>query len=331
MTGPRTVRASAPGKLMLAGEYVVVERGTPSLAVALDARVTVEATVTDGTGWTVTSERMLLVDEPLQRVPVLSEALARVDGAPRAGRLLVRSELGAGDDKPGLGSSAALCVAGFAAFSRLAGRPEPYDLRTMIQVHKAAQGGLGSGYDVAAALEGGVTIFMPRGEGGPKIERVPWPSGLLAAVFKASRGASTHHMLRRVVAWRDEDPETLDACLEPLAIETEELIAAFRRGDVEHILTAAAQVQEELVVMDRLGDLGIMAGGQLQLHGVIEDAGCVGRTSGAGGGDCVWALSDDPAAIARARTNAIELGFQPLALEFPGVGLTLELDGGASG
>jgi len=313
---------------MLAGEYVVVERGTPSIAVAVEDRIWVEATPSDsGSGWTVTSERLGFVDEPLQKVPVLAEALARIDGAPPRGRLVVHSALGAGPDKPGLGSSAALCVAGFAALSQLVGRTAPLDLKTLIQVHRAAQGGLGSGYDVAAALEGGVTIFSPRGEGGPRLEKVSWPAGLCAAVFKASRGSSTHHMLRRVAAWREEDPETLDACLEPLAIETEELVAAFRRGDVEHILTAAAQVQEELAVMDRMGDLGIMAGGQLQLHGVIEDAGCVGRTSGAGGGDCVWALADDPQAIVRARANALELGFVALDVRFPGPGLLVETDG----
>ncbi len=234
----------------------------------------------------------------------------------------MRSSLGAGGDKPGLGSSAAVCVAGFAAFMQLAGRTTAPDIQALIDAHRAAQGGVGSGYDVAASLEGGVTIFTPAPIGtAPRVERLAWPKGLFAAVFKAHRGASTAHMLRRVAAWREEDPETLDACLEPLAIESEELVAAFRAGYVDRILLAAAQVQEELAVMDRLGDLGILGGGQLQLHGVIEDSGCVGRTAGAGGGDCVWALADDPQALERAKASASELGYEDLDLRFPGPGL----------
>ncbi|MCC6623290.1 MAG: hypothetical protein IT385_18675 [Deltaproteobacteria bacterium] len=322
-----TVRVSAPGKLMLAGEYVVVERGTPALSVAVEHRVTLEATVREAPGWSVTSEALGFVEEPLYRVPVLAEALARVPGAPRGGHVLVRSALGAGPEKPGLGSSAAVCVAGFAAFTRLLGTGAEPSLLTIIEAHRAAQGGMGSGYDVATALHGGLIVFEPAAPGAaPKVEPLAWPTGLVAAVFKAHRGASTIDMLRRVAAWRDEDPETLDACLEPLAIETEELVAAFRKGDVERVLTAAAQVQEELGVMDRMGDLGILSGGQIQLHGVIEDSGCVGRTSGAGGGDCVWALADDPEAITRAMSSARELGFTCLDLRFPAAGLRIGED-----
>ncbi|MFO0751673.1 MAG: hypothetical protein U1F43_39300, partial [Myxococcota bacterium] len=258
------IRASAPGKLMLAGEYVVVERGTPALAVSVDQRVTVEVEAEPAGGWRVTSEGEGLVDAPLAQVPFLAEALARVPGAPRAGRLVVRSQIGTGANKPGLGTSAALCVAAFAAFHRLAGNHTPPDLVPIIAAHRAAQGGRGSGYDVAACLVGGVTIFTPGpGTNPPRVERIGWPKGLYGAVFKARRGSSTAGMLTRVAAWREEDPDTLDACLDPLAVETEELVHAFRAGDVERILTACAQTQEELGVLDRLGDIGILSGGTL--------------------------------------------------------------------
>lgn len=319
------IRASAPGKLMLAGEYVVVERGTPALAVAVDRRVTVEAHVDSSGGWRVTSEAAGLSDAPVSQSPFIAEALARVPGVPRSGRLVVTSQAALGPDKAGLGTSAALCVAAFAAFHRLAGNLGPPDLAPIIGAHRAAQGGRGSGYDVATSLLGGIAIFTPGlGVEAPKVERVPWPKGLVATVFKSRRGASTSAMLARVAAWREEDPDTLDACLDPLAIETEELVNAFRSGDVERFLTACAQVQEELGAMDRLGDLGVLAGGTLQLAGVIEDAGCVARTSGAGGGDSVWALSDDPRALERASQGAKELGFERLDVSFPGSGLLVE-------
>ena len=322
------IRASAPGKLMLAGEYVVVERATPALSIAVDRRVEVDAEALDGSaGWRITSDTLNLRDATLDKVPVIAEALARVPGAPRAGRLTVRSQLGAGADKPGLGSSAALCVASYAAFARLAGLNGLPDLAPLIAAHRASQGGRGSGFDVASCLHGGLIVFMPvpdRPDDPPRVERIPWPKGLHAAVFKTRKGASTVHMLARMASWRDEDPETLDACLDPLAIETEELVSAFRVGDVDRLLTACAQVQEELGVLDRLGEVGILPSGVLQLHGVIEDAGCVGRTSGAGGGDCVWALSDDPRALERAAVGAKELGFERLELQLAGPGLRVD-------
>lgn len=317
------IRASAPGKLMLAGEYVVIERGVPALAVAVDRRLSVEVVPEAGRRqWLVTSPALALKDAQLKAVPVLAEVVARVPGLPSGGRITVSSQLGEGADKPGLGSSAALCAAALAAFWRLSGASGPPDVHLAIAAHRASQGGRGSGYDVAASVHGGVTLFHPaQGSALPVIERLPWPAGLHAAVFRAGKGSSTVEFLGRMSSWRDEDPESFDACIEPLAAETLGLIGAFREGNVPQILDGLAQVQEELQTMDRIGELGILAGGQCQLLGLIEDAGAIGRTSGAGGGDCAWALTDDPGRLAAVAASAAELGFSRLEVELGGAGL----------
>lgn len=324
-----TVVASAPGKLMLAGEYVVVERGVPALSVAIGRRLTVEcATATPGDlrvaiggqqGWTVTSPALSLVDEPAHKVPVLAEVLHRIPGVPPTGRLTITSELG-GADKPGLGSSAALAAAAAMALWRHLGHAGEPELDLTIAAHRAAQGGRGSGYDVATAVRGGLVVFHPAPRGraqghtagtppSPRIERLSWPTGLHAAAFSTGRSASTTDLLARVETWREEDEESFDACIGPLAAETLAFIDAFRAGQVRAILDAAAQVQEELATMDRIGDLGIMGGGQLQLLGAIEDLGAIGRTSGAGGGDCAWALTDDPERLEAVARSLTALGF----------------------
>jgi phosphomevalonate kinase len=142
-----------------------------------------------------------------------------------------------------------------------------------------------------------------------RVERIAWPSGLYAAAFSTGLSASTPELLARVETWREEDEESFEACIGPLAAETLTFIEAFRSHDVRAILDAAAQVQEELATMDRIGDLGILAGGQLQLLGAIEDHGGIGRTSGAGGGDCAWALTDDPARLEAISKTLESLGF----------------------
>lgn len=317
------IRASAPGKLMLAGEYVVVERGIPALAVAVDRRLTVEVVPDAGRRqWLVTSPALALKDAQLKAVPVLAEVIARVPGLPPGGRITVSSQLGEGADKPGLGGSAALCAAAIAACWRLSGASGPPDVQLAIAAHRAAQGGRGSGYDVAAVMQGGLTLFRPGdGHSPASVEALPWPKGLHAAVFRAGRGSSTVDLLGRMASWRDEDPESFDACIEPLAAETLSLIAAFRSGNVPQILDGLAQVQEELQTMDRIGELGILAGGQCQLLGLIEDAGAIARTSGAGGGDCAWALTDDPERLTAVATAAAELGFKRLEVQLGGPGL----------
>lgn len=306
---------------MLAGEYVVVERGIAALAVAVDRRMHVEIVPEARRTWLVTSPALGLRDAPLKSVPVLAEVVARMTNIPAGGRISISSELGEGPNKPGLGGSAALCAAAYMGLWKASGSVGQPDLEVAIAAHRAAQGGRGSGYDVATALQGGVALFHPARPGlAARVERLKWPVGLHAAVFRTGRGADTAEQLARMQTWRDEDDESYEACIEPLAAETEAFISAFIGGDVARILDAASQVQEELAMMDRIGELGILAGGQAQLLGAIEDGGAIARTSGAGGGDCAWALSDDPACLERVTRACAEYGFQQLSIELGGHG-----------
>ena len=169
----------------------------------------------------------------------------------------------------------------------------------------------------------GVSVGSARGGGGPRTT-----SALCRGPLKRARhsgaGGSTRELLERVGAWRLDDVDSFEACIDPLAAETDAFIEAFRGGDVARILTQAAQLQEELVFFDRVGELGILPLGPSQLAGAIEDAGAIARTSGAGGGDCMWALSDDPAIIERASDAAAELGFARLDVELAGPGARLD-------
>ena len=61
------IRASAPGKLMLAGEYTVVDPGGPALAVSLDVHAHVSVTL-GGKSWRVSSAALELSEaEPSER------------------------------------------------------------------------------------------------------------------------------------------------------------------------------------------------------------------------------------------------------------------------
>ena len=95
------VTASAPGKIMLGGEYAVID-GAEAVLMAVDRRAVAH-----------------LENEPCRLSPFLeaaADAIAREVGgaaAERARRVVVDSEpLRAGDVKLGLGSSAAATVSG---------------------------------------------------------------------------------------------------------------------------------------------------------------------------------------------------------------------------
>lgn len=306
--------ASAPGKLMLAGEYAVVGGHGPALAVALGLRATVRL-APGGGAWRVSSTDLGLVDAPVAEVPVLAEAVAEVGGlAQDGGHFRVTSELGSGPNKPGFGSSAAVCVAGLGALRAAVGSSPP-SLAEAVRVHRAAQGGRGSGYDVATALHGGLCAYDNDTQA-PSARSMAWLDGLHAAVLFTGRGAKTTDHLSRLHA-----ADASETYLAGLGRCASALMDAWEAGAVDGVLGHASAAERALAELDAACKLGIRAGGIEEARRAIEGAGAVARTSGAGGGDCLWALAADAETLARAVRAAEDTGCRRLDVAWPGAGL----------
>ena len=197
-----TTTVTAPGKLLLFGEYVVLE-GAPALVMAVNRRITVRA-IPHST-FTLTAPTLNV--EALPLASLKGGALQFTADAMRDSRLvLVRAVLQWAaehareqgvllppvaldidteafllkkrGDKLGLGSSAALAVAVLVAILNEAnvlpfiGSPERSSHRQMLltwarKAHAMAQSGLGSGVDVAASVWGGILRFQLAQRGTP--------------------------------------------------------------------------------------------------------------------------------------------------------------------
>ncbi|MFI6340941.1 phosphomevalonate kinase [Streptomyces sp. NPDC050535] len=191
MTSPETVVRRAPGKLFVAGEYAVVESGTPAVLVAVDRQITVTVSRADGPGVLISSDLTPRAVRSRWRqgrlVPAgtgpetggehTRSALAHVMAAVETvGRLLsehglplpdlslsVSSTLHEGGRKLGLGSSGAVTVASVAAVAAFSGLHLTRDARFRLAL--LATAGIdpkGSGGDLAASTWGGwVTYRAP--------------------------------------------------------------------------------------------------------------------------------------------------------------------------
>jgi phosphomevalonate kinase len=165
-----------PGKLMVAGEYAVLEPGQESVVVAVDKYVTATISFADenrlflpgidlpNLSFSWTHHKINLPVENC-RLRYIQTALATVLGyleeeqtCIKPFHLLIESELDDPDGrKYGLGSSAAVVVAVISSVLHLFGRTEPMQdltFRLSAIAHYSAQGS-GSGADVAASTYGG--------------------------------------------------------------------------------------------------------------------------------------------------------------------------------
>lgn len=287
------VTADAPGKLMLYGEHAVVY-GHPGIVTAVDVRYRVRAE-----RLTAPLLRITTPAAPERELPLhTSGRYAHAETAFVEAALRQWLQRYPGDDgfhirtqgPPqgyGLGSSSAITAATLAATARLCGhtlsRPELYE---MARAAVLAVQGAGSGLDVAAAVYGG-TCYLERAGATPE----PLPVAELPLVIGYSGNkVSTTALLRQVAALRARQPDLLEplfALTGRIAIRARACLLEQRWQD----LGALTNIHQGL-----LDALGVSTSGLARLVHAAREAGAWGaKLSGAGGGDCMFALVDDAA------------------------------------
>jgi phosphomevalonate kinase len=335
------IRTSAPGKLFLLGEYAVLE-GAPALLTAVDARVLVRVEPVDAPAWRLDAPDLGIRDLMLGDDGTLPEGLdvgtreslgvfnaVRAVVADRAGRRggirhpalavsIDSSALRAGGHKLGLGSSAAVAVALTAALARAAGlepdREEVFHLANT--AHRAAQGGAGSGGDVAASTYGGLLRYVRDTTPEPLV----WPAGLTMLVVVTGTGSSTTDLVGRVADYAARDGAGYRADLDRLIALAECGPAAARSADL--FLELASDYFDALRHLDAHAHAGIVTDRHRQLRELAAQHSAVFKTSGAGGGDVGLAFSRSgapalelAATLAAAGADVVPLGFGAAGLE----------------
>ncbi|MDI3390554.1 phosphomevalonate kinase [Streptomyces sp. B-S-A8] len=339
MTSRRTVVRRAPGKLFVAGEYAVVEPGTPSILVAVDREVTVTVSGACGSGTVVSSDL-----GPRTRAPHVQAALKTVAGllaerglpAP-ALNITVSSRLHENGRKFGLGSSGAVTVAAVEAVAAFCGMTLSHDhLFRLALLATARLDAKGSGGDLAASTWGGwITYRAPdrafvldlaRRRGveealrtpwpGLEIRRLPPPAGLALEVGWTGRPASTPSLVsglhRRTWRGSASHQKFVAASTDFVRAAT----GALETGDGTGLLRQIRRARQELARLDEEVGLGIFTAELTALCDVAESVGGAAKPSGAGGGDCGIALLDAEASpdIAHVRERWTAAGVRPLPI-----------------
>ncbi len=292
------VEVTAPGKVLLFGEYAVLE-GAPAIAMAVNRRARVRVVPRPGStsvvravgfdadpcefgvgpgrlDWSGEGSDYGIVDaafaavspDPAQAFDIELDTSAFLDAASGC--------------KYGLGSSAALTAA-------LVGALGATDvLRAALRAHRAFQGGAGSGVDIAVAFSGGLLEYRIEG---PSVRPLDWPAQLAVRVVWAGVPADTREKLDRLA----NSPRGESRAL--LAAAADDMAGAWRAGNVGTILGRATAYIDALHRFDVDHGLGIFEAGHGTLVARAASAGLVYKPSGAGGGDIGVLLGDSEVAL----------------------------------
>ncbi len=291
------IQVSAPTKLMIIGEYTVLEGG-PAVVTAINRRVRAcySPCAYDGSA---------LKDDASHKYPhqrpevVLTHTLAQQKLGANLGELRVdMTELQQPHElKLGIGSSSAATVAVAGAAYACAG----FDIgnaNTKHQIFELALAGhqavapQGSGADVAAAVYG-ETIQFQRTEKGPTITSLRWPESLHLTAIWTQTSARTSDFLHKLFAFKSQYATSYHQCQTTLRHVSEQFITALQSINTDALLKATQQFTHALHDLGKAAELPILTPQISAICNLANDYGGAAKPSGAGGGDVCIAFFRD--------------------------------------
>ena len=289
---------SAPGKVMLFGEYAVLD-GHEALLVAVDRYIETRFEPSDGLSIDAAPFGTYPSTTEHDRLPFV-EAVLR-EFAPRDCRFKIRARgFEVNGQKLGLGSSAASTVSFIGAAMSAMGRPLDHSevFRIAQNSHHSVQG-LGSGADIATSVYGGAIRYAWRKDahagaehcvetevGTGHITQIGTGLESILTVW-TGRPASTRALVTAMHIHRQSsDYVDFMARLGAAAVEGAGAWQSAQRRQLIDVMSSCADL---LKSMTRRFDTAIWTPAHDMIEEIVGQRGAI-KPTGAGGGDLAWVL-----------------------------------------
>lgn len=324
------ITASAPGKLLLLGEYAVLE-GAPALVTAVDRRARVSIHLAADQHWRLSAPQLGLNNYALDKngaIPatasadtgkalklfaaVLQTVTLNARPLPALDITIDTAEFFHGDQKLGIGSSAAVAVALTSAL--MAVLEKTPDNATLFDLaataHRQAQGGVGSNVDIAASVYGGNLIYRI----GMLPETVALPENLHILPIFTGKPASTPNLVAAVYRLRNDDPTRFKQRMQTMHDLAQTGCQTCRSGDAGAFIRIAADYHRAMLQLGAAASVDIVSAAHTQLHQIAAKNGAVYKPSGAGGGDIGLLFHNLREQAKPLAASISQAGFDPLAM-----------------
>lgn len=353
------IRVKVPGKLIILGEYAVLE-GADALVASINRYVTVEIT---SAGDDVCQISSSLTSSPLriwvdkngncepeqgQSEDLISKMQFSLAIINRICSHIVKSGLPIqpflikidtfqfylGKNKLGLGSSAALTVALIVSIVNHLGIeekvfPEKYTMfRFACDTHFFAQGNKGSGIDIAASIFGGINVFNMNssnpGERSPQISSVSELPGLFMLPVWSGISFSTSKLLSQVEIFRAHHESDYRETMSRLVTLSGSGCDTYTDNNLSDFLDILHDYYEVLKEFSAKSKIPIISDIHNKIANIVSNTGGVYKPSGAGGGDLGIVFSDSEKTLESVQKDLFQNNIKTLELGISQTGATIE-------
>ena len=357
------IEAKAPGKLILLGEYAVLE-GAPALVMAVNrfAKVNLEYLssttskihapeininqipfVFDSKGRIKFPER--LTENEINKLNFVINCLhyafnkykKRNRSFPALNITLDTSSFFENNIKMGLGSSAALTSAFLASFLL---SPENINrtredklsiFDAAVQVHYLSQKNIGSGIDIAASVFGGVIYFQKLNSNhnnSARIEQLTLPANLHILPVWTQKEASTREFLEKYNYFKQAEPEKHTLLINELSGISQNGSEAIRNNDISKFLTEIDNYFQGMLKLGEACHSPIVSNEHKKIAEKVSKLGGVYKPSGAGGGDFGLAFCDSSKTAEKICFYLEETSFKLTSLNVSNAGIQIKYSKG---
>ncbi|MCK5853535.1 hypothetical protein KAH27_10950 [bacterium] len=355
-----TIFTRAPGKMILIGEYAVLE-GAPSLVRAVDRYAEVQIFENPVGNFSVEAPNLGV---PFQDFIITKKGNIRFD--PNGIHLFLNrlsffsllfetiwrfyndknieikyckiildttSFYDSGlKNKLGMGSSAALTVALVKAVEKWVYSNSNYALKDddifllALKAHRQAQNGVGSGIDIASSVYGGIIEYTivkddEKNFNLPKI--VFYPDNLSIISVWTGKSASTRKMVGSVNEFKKNSYLRYTEIMDNLVRISKQSCADFKKGEISGFLSKCSLFYEQLIRLGEESGAPIISEVHQEIEKIVRQNGGVYKPSGAGSGDLGIAMTDNPDDVSVIISAIEKSGFKTVNLNTSSTGVQL--------
>jgi len=280
-------KASAPGKVILFGEHFVVY-GVKAILCAINKRITVTAEKIEDDIICIQSNIGNLELEPNKDVSKINSPLKPfyylankiIQNKNTGIKIKVESEIPLG---VGLGSSSACCVAGAAAISRLFSNTSKEEiLELAIEAEKTIFQNT-SGADCTVCTFGGIMEY-DKEKGFSKIKSEP---EFYLVIANSNIEHSTELIVKDVKSFKENNENEFSNLCKDEEKLVEDVLELFKKNNIKVL---GEKVNENQKYLETIGISNEKIRKMIQIG---KESSFGAKITGAGGGGCVFALTDD--------------------------------------
>lgn len=342
-----SIIAKAPGKLVLIGEYAVLE-GAPALVTSVNryACITIRRLVKTPNILHSPTLNMLhipfqindngKIDFPQSLTPDMSKKIKFFINIMEfllkgsiAFKNLPAVEISINTDdfylkdtgeKLGIGSSAALTVAlvyGFIhEFSSMPSIKTELLYEISSNLHYKIQRSMGSGIDIAASSFGGILEFRRIDEYQAEVQKRKKPKNFFIIPIWSGYSTSTTSMINKVRMFKKAQPILYSDIMQKLYHISQKACIVFKKEKISEFLELSDDYFSHLKILGDESRADIISDTHMKIAGFVKSAGATYKISGAGGGDIGIALTDSAEISDKVIKAVLNEGFHVLNFNF---------------